>query len=369
MGRMESTEIPRWHAIGMARSVRTGALLFFSALALAACGACGGSAGRADTTPPPSPSPPGSAKFPLKLVADVDLPGASNRFDYQDIDPAKGYLVIAHMNDASVVVTKLSDGSVVKVLPNMTTARGVIAADDVGRIFVTIQPNLLSILDNGTLAEIKRVGTGKAPDGVGWDPVHRVVGVSDQQDGAISLIPNSGDGTRVQVKLGNETGNVEFDPARAIFWITVNVSPVDQLVGVDPVAAQVTTRIDLPGCGGAHGLRIHPDGKSALIACEDNDMFARVALDGDHAVTTAPTGAGPDVLSVDAGLGLVYVAAESGDLVVFDISKPGLVVADKEHVGDHAHSVAVDPATHRVFFPLLAGPKGTPVLRIMQPGS
>jgi hypothetical protein len=73
------------------------------------------------------------------------------------------------------------------------------------------------------------------------------------------------------------------------------------------------------------------------------------------------------VLSVDPGLGLVYVAAESGDLVVFDIGQPGLAVADKEHVGDHAHSVAVDPASHRVFFPLLAGPKGTPVLRIMQP--
>jgi hypothetical protein len=27
----------------------------------------------------------------------------------------------------------------------------------------------------------------------------------------------------------------------------------------------------------------------------------------------------------------------------------------------------VDPATHRVFFPLLAGSGGTPVLRIMKP--
>jgi hypothetical protein len=187
--------------------------------------------------------------LPLVLVADVDLPGKSNRFDYQDIDPAKGRLVIAHMNDAAVVVVDLKDGSLAKLLPNIPTARGVVAADDVGRIFVTSSPNQLVIIDNTTLAEISRVVTGRAPDGVAWDPVHKVVGVSDQQDGAISLIPSSGNGTRVQVKLGTVTGNVVFDAARAQFWITVErASPPDQLVAIDPVAGTIATRIDLPGC-------------------------------------------------------------------------------------------------------------------------
>jgi hypothetical protein len=86
-------------------------------------------------------------------------------------------------------------------------------------------------------------------------------------------------------------------------------------------------------------------------------------------VITAPTGSGPDVLSIDPGLGVVYIAAESGDLAVFDISQAGLVPVDREHVGDNAHSVAVDAQTHRVFFPLVAGARGTPVLRIMRPSA
>jgi hypothetical protein len=138
-------------------------------------------------------------------------------------------------------------------------------------------------------------------------------------------------------------------------------------VEVAPVTAAVRTRIDLPGCEGAHGLRLHPDGASAFIACEDNAKVARVDLGGAHAVVTASSGAGPDVLGLDPGLGLLYVAAESGDLVVFDTTRPGLTVADREHPGDGAHSVAVDPATHHVFFPLVAGPRGTPILRIMRP--
>ncbi len=309
-----------------------------------------------------------SASLPLVLVADVNLPGKAVRFDYQDLDVAKGRLIIAHMNDASVVVVNTSDGSLVKVLPGIPTARGVVVADDVGRIFVTSSPNKLVIIDNGSLGEIARVDTGRAPDGVGWDPVHKTVGVSDQADGAISLIDRSGGGARKQVALGKETGNVVFDPARAVFWITVvTAAPPDQLVAVDPVAAKVTSTIALPGCTGAHGLRIHPDGKSALIACEGNAKVARVDLGAAPAIDIAPSGANPDVLAIDPGLGWLYVAAESGDLRVFDLGKPGLVTIDREHPADASHSVAVDPATHHVFFPLVAGAKGTPVLRMMRP--
>ena len=320
------------------------------------------------SSPTTSSTDSGRMSLPLVLVADVELPGKAVRFDYQDIDPAKGHLVIAHMNDASVVIVNISDGSVVKVLPGIPTARGVVVADDVGRIFVTSSPNKLVIIDNGSLAEIARVDTGKGPDGVAWDPADTTVGVSDQRDGSLSLIAGSGSGTRKQVPLGTETGNVVFDASRGVFWITVvTASPPDQLAAVDPIAPKVTTTIPLPGCKGAHGLRIHPDGKSALVACEGNSKIVRVDLGGTHAIDIAPSGGDPDVLAIDPGLGWLYVSAESGDLKVFDLGKPGLVLAGSEHPGEASHSVAVDPATHRVFFPLLAGPKGTPVLRIMRP--
>ena len=343
-------------------------------LALVLLTACHGASSSSTTSVTTSPRDGGSSNtggrgaFPLVLVADVDLPGKAVRFDYQDIDSAKGHLIIAHMNDASVVVVDVRDGALLKVLPGIPTPRGVVVAGDVGRIFVTSAPNKLVIVDSDSLAEIGRVDTGKSPDGVGWDPVHKIVGVSDQGDGAISLIAAAGSGTRKQVALGNETGNVVFDPSRALFWITVvAASPPDKLVAIDPVSANVTTTIPLPGCTGAHGLRIHPDGKSALIACEGNAKVVRVDLDGARPLDVAPSGSDPDVLAIDPTLGWLYVAAESGDLRVFDLGKPGLVTIDSEHPADASHSVAVDPANHRVFFPLLAGPKGTPVLRIMRP--
>jgi YVTN family beta-propeller protein len=301
----------------------------------------------------------------LSLVNDVPLPGAANRFDYQEIDGANGQLVVAHMNDNAVLVLSLADGSVKKLLPNIPTPRGVAVGD--GKIFVTSTPSKLVIIDAKTLDEITRVDTGSSPDGDAFDPDDKIVGVSDQGDGALSLIANSGTGTRTPVPLGSETGNVVYDASRKQFWITVvKSSGPNVLVEVDPKAATITTSIPLPGCSGAHGLRIHPDGKSAFIACEDNDKLARVDL-GTQAITIGTTGAGPDVLSIDAGKGWLYVSAESGDVTIWDITQPGTALVGHDHPGDNAHTVAADPATHRVFFPLPQGTGSTPVLRVMRP--
>ncbi len=305
---------------------------------------------------------------PLELVTDVALPGGATRFDYQDVDSVHRQLVVAHMNDNAVEILDLQDGSLRGRVTGIATPRGVVVAPDINRIFVTSKPGEVVIIDSTSLKEIRRVKTGTAPDGAAWDPVEKIVAVSDQHDGALSLIADGGDGTRHQIPLGVETGNVIYDSARRRFWITVvRPSQPDQLVAVDPVSSAVTERIDLPGCQRAHGLRLHPDGRSAFVACENNNLLMRVELAGSHGIARAATGQRPDVLAIDPGIGWLYAAPESGDVAIFDINQPGLTFVGHAHPGENAHTVAADPATHRVFFPLMRSPSGTPVLRIMKP--
>jgi DNA-binding beta-propeller fold protein YncE len=187
-------------------------------LSLSACGNGGQARGAADAATVPDVGASTGPRLPLVLVADVPLPGGATRFDYQEIDSAQAHLVVAHMNDGAVVIANLSDGSTVKQLTGIPVARGIAVADDVGIIFATSSPNQLVLIDNKALTEIKHVTTGNSPDGVGWDPTHKVVGVSDQGDGALSLIADSGSGTRTPVPLGTETGNVVFDQPRGWFW-------------------------------------------------------------------------------------------------------------------------------------------------------
>jgi DNA-binding beta-propeller fold protein YncE len=345
--------------------------LLLSLLAAAACRSDVSRPGEASSPAPGSVSTERRAlrpHLPLVRIAELDLPGRPARFDYQAIDASSGQLVIAHMNDSAVLFVRLSDGSVLKRLTGIPAPRGVAIAGDVGRVFVTSSPHSLVLIDGKALVELGRVQTGNGPDGVAWDAQHQIVGVSDQRDGALSLISGAGLGARRAIPLGKETGNVVFDAVRGWFWVTVLMgSTPDRLLALSPLDGEPRANIPLPGCDGAHGLRLHPQGDRAFVACESNDMLLEVELGAGRVAATLPTGSGPDVLSVDDGLGWLYVAAESGDLSVFDVSHPVLTLLGHADAGKAAHTVAVDPSSHRAFLPLMAGPRGTPVLRILQP--
>jgi DNA-binding beta-propeller fold protein YncE len=318
-----------------------------------------------NVTPPDA----GAPTLPLKLVMEAPLPGNATRFDYQDIDPKSGHLALAHMGDSEVLVLSATDGSVLGRVPNVDTVRGVVFAPDVNRIFATAMNGEVVAIDATTFTESSRHATGTAPDGDAYDPVHQIVATSDQGAGALSLIASAGTGTRTAVPLGSETGNVVFDSTRSWFWVTVVASGGSQLVAVDPKSGNVLARYSLPGCDSGHGLRLHPNAKTAFIACEGNDVLARLDLETGMMLGTSPTGSGVDVLALDPGLMWIYAASESGVLVVFDMAKDGVVEIGRQTVGPNAHSVAVDPGTHHVYFPLMRGTNGLPAERIMVPGA
>src|SRR3989442_5038422 len=45
-----------------------------------------------------------TGQAPLRLVADVPMPGTATRFDYQSFDPHTGHLYVSHMNSGQLVI-------------------------------------------------------------------------------------------------------------------------------------------------------------------------------------------------------------------------------------------------------------------------
>jgi YVTN family beta-propeller protein len=104
----------------------------------------------------------------------------------------------------------------------------------------------------------------------------------------------------------------------------------------------------------------------AFVACERNAKLLARDLHSGRTSPTVSVGDVPDVLAYDSGLHRLYVAAESGTLAVFQTDGMSLRKVAQGFAGPNAHTVAVDPATHRVFLPL-ADDNGRPVLRVMAP--
>jgi len=79
-------------------------------------------------------------------------------------------------------------------------------------------------------------------------------------------------------------------------------------------------------------------------------------------------GDGPDVLAFDEGLGVLYVASESGVLSMFKLEGKTLKKLGHGSVARKAHTVAVDSETHFAYFPI-ENLNGKAVLRITEPAS
>jgi DNA-binding beta-propeller fold protein YncE len=298
--------------------------------------------------------------LPLRLVANVVLPGPGNRFDYTSLDPTTNLLYLAHMNAGELLAFDVRRRRVVRAIP-APGVHGVIAIPRLHRVFAsaTDAGELLTI-DGRTGRVLRRAAAGDYPDGLAYDPVERRVFVSDESGGIEAVFDDGG--RRVgTVELGGEAGNVQYD--RGSGRVLVDVQTRDQLAVVDPRSRRVTRRIAVPGCDHPHGLFVDSPRRLAFVACDGNARLVTFDLKRIRPVATESTGDDPDVLAFDTSLRRLYVAAESGEVAVFAEHGRRLEKLGQATLAPNAHSVAVDPRTHLVYFPLENGPE----LRIMAP--
>ena len=307
----------------------------------------------------------GPSTLPLRFLRDVAMPGRAARFDYQDVDVDGRRLYIAHLAAGDVAVVDLDALTPVGTVPGVADVHGVRLAPDLHRVFATATgTDEVVAIDTGSQRIIGRAGTGRFPDGVGYDPVKHLVAVSNKDDGSETVLDASTLRPLRTVRLGKEVGNVIYDPPAG--GMLAAVRPPDELVAFDAASGAVTGRISLPGCDGAHGVSVDPSGQRAFVACENNARLAVVDMANRRQLALEAVGSDPDVLAFDGGLGRLYVAAESGVVTAFAVDGPELRKLGQGRLATKAHTVAVDPRTHHVFFPL-ENVDGHPVLRVMQP--
>jgi len=325
--------------------------LLCAGLLLAGCSSSGGAA-------------PASS-LPLQQVQDLPLPGGATRLDYQSLDPSTGRLYIAHLGDGTVHAVDLSTTAVVGTVQGPSSVHGVMAAPDRHLLLAAASSaGEVALIDTATLTITGRVTAGNTPDGIAYDPARAKAYVSNEHDHAETVIDLATGQAKAPIEIGGEAGNTVFDPASGKVY--VNVQDRGQLLAIDPATDTVTDRIPVDGCDTNHGLYVDGAQQLAFVACQDNAKLLVLDLPARTVTARLDTGNTPDVLAYDQGLHRLYVACESGVVSIFDEKHRTLVPVASAKLAENAHTVAVDQATHRVYFPL-QDIDGHPVLRIMEP--
>ena len=302
----------------------------------------------------------------LRTVAEIALTGAPVRFDYQTLDTATNRLYIAHMDADQLVVVDIAKRGVIATLNGFDRVHGVIAAPDIGRVFASATGrHQVLVVDARSLEVVARVGPITYPNGLAYAPDAGRVFVSDNA-GTDAVIDATTNHLVTSIQLGAGAGNTVYDPVSR--RILVALHRENQLVTIDPATASIVSRIPLPGVGNAHGVVLDPERRLAFVAGTSNAMLGVVDLSAMRLTHTYAVARSPDVLAFDPSWRRLYVSSESGGVTVLR-EVDGAEGVELRREGDltipHAHTVAVDPRTHLVYFPL-QNVNGRPVLRIME---
>ena len=302
----------------------------------------------------------------LRVVGTIALPGPANRFDYQSFDESRRRLYINHMNAGHLLAFDVDNQRVTHDVGNLPRATGVWAVPEHHAVYVAAAgAHATVVLDDRTLKEVARVDGIRFPDGIAYAaPVHKVF-VSDESGEADVVIDATTNRKRSTIPLGGEAGNTHYDSVSRCILVAVQTK--NELVAIDPVAERIVARYRLPGFDHPHGFTLDEEGRLAFITNEGNGTLQVVDLRTVRVLATHRVGDDPDVLAWDAGWRRLYVAAESGVVSSFWLDGTTLHALG-EYRAPSAHSVSVDPRTHRIYLPL-ENVGGQPALRILEPGA
>jgi DNA-binding beta-propeller fold protein YncE len=305
------------------------------------------------------------AKDLLKLEKDVPLTGGVSRFDYQSLDSQNGILYLSHMGAGQIIVFNTKTDQVLATLSGFPGVTGLLVLPELHRLYANVtRRHQTAVVDTQSLKVLSHVPSGHFPDGMDYVPELRQLYVSDEIGGEENVIEVATNKRVASLKMGGQVGNTRYDPVSRLIFAPIQTK--NELAVINPSTGKVTGKYPLQGGKSPHGLWIEPDTKLAFLACEWDDKLVVMDLTSYKEIAVFDVGKEPDVLSYDPGLKILYVACERGKTSVFSVKDRKVEKLGEVEVGENAHSVQVDPQTHRVYFPLRKAGKG-PVLRIMKP--
>src|SRR5437588_11942363 len=169
--------------------------------------------------------PASTAEAPLRVVADVPLPGSASRFDYQSLAPASGRLFISHMGAGQLVVFDVRAGRVIANLDGFPTVTGVLAVPVEHRAYASATgDHAVVVVDDSTLRIVARIPGPRFPDGIAYVPEERRVFVSDESGRQDFVIEGATNSLVARIELGGEAGNPQYDAGADCAFVAVQTA-------------------------------------------------------------------------------------------------------------------------------------------------
>jgi len=266
--------------------------------------------------------------------------------DYMTVSGNRLYAGYASQGMVGVVDT--TSGRAVASVTGLTRVHGVAIVADRGLGFASSSgDNVVGVFELATNKLVQKIPAGDDPDAIIYDEKAKLVYVGDHDGKTGTLIDPATLKVVATISLGGEPEYPQADPETGVIY--QNLEDTSELVVIDPQKQGVTKRYKLAPGEGPTGLALDAANHRLFSTCRNRQLVVLNA-DSGAIVMTLPIGAGVDGAGYDADVRRVYTANGVGSMTVIQQDS-----ADSYRVLENApthfggHSLAIDPATHRVY--------------------
>jgi DNA-binding beta-propeller fold protein YncE len=316
------------------------------------------------------------------VVAYLAYPGTPDRSKFMAFDgfirlPRGRLLTVLDyltLSDHTLFVTNESSGSLFKIaldlskpaastvseMPGDGAAHGVVLLPGQNVAFITrSEANTVDVFDPNSLQQLGSIPVTDDADAIHYLPSAKLVYVANGDPKLATLIDPEKRVTVGTIPLPGKPEFAALDSQTGLLY--QNLEDINAIAAIDLGKRSIIGQWSLAPCEGPSGMAIDSAQRRLFTVCSGNATLVVLDLDTHLVITSLKIGGGPDSVAFDQTLHRIYSAGKAGQLTVIQQDGPDAYrVLDKIHTHYGAHTLAVDPVSHKVFVAyasLLARPR------------
>ena len=280
---------------------------------------------------------------------EAEIPvGGEGGWDILTIDPGSHRLYLSHAN--KIVVIDLVKNSVVGEIADTPGVHAFVAVPQLNRGFSSNGKEAkASVVDLTTLKTISKVDVGANPDAVAYDPARKEVYVFNHTGNSATVIDAQKAAVVTTIQLG---GSPEFPVVDAAAGrVYCNLEDKSETAVIDTAKHEVIARWPLAPGQEPTGIALDAAHHRLFATCH-NKLMAMLDTGSGRVVATVPIGAGVDGCAFDEESQLAFASCGEGTTTIAKEEAPDkLTVVQTLKTERGARTIALNPATHRVYLP------------------
>jgi len=278
------------------------------------------------------------------LTKTVSLPGGI-KWDYLTFDAKADRVYVSQGTEVTVVNGKT--GAIIGRLENLPGSHGIAIDPATGLVYADSAKRKLAVAFNpATYQPVAAAPVAYDADGMAYDPASKQIFVSGGDAGVVTPIATASKTAAPDIALD---GSPEFLVADGAGSLYENIADQRQIVRIDTAKDAVVARWPVANCASPHGLAIDPAARRLFATCE-NGIALVLDADSGKIIATLPIGRGSDAAAFDAAEKRFFSSNGDGTLtVVAETSADDFTVVGNVKTAPGARTMAVDPATGRIF--------------------